>query len=283
MELCIGRRLDELLAENTLSYEEIFKIVTQLCTALSAAHDENILHRDLKPQNVIVDETLHVKLLDFGIAKVVGAEASATSQALGTVAYMAPEQFNAGAQDKRTDVWALGTLFFELLTGSTPFVGNTQPEVMRAIFEQRRMSLSSAADAFPIVFEDFFDACLAHRIDNRLASMQAFQERLVGLKSHVSMDGKLANKPTYVSGTREGTTNSNSTRNERRNVTIVHLRALFPLKSIPKSEQARATILRKYFRRSYADLAPINSRTVFQNSRRILGTRRRMNTALFKR
>lgn len=249
MELCIGRRLDELLAENTLSYEEIFKIATQLCTALSAAHDENILHRDLKPQNVIVDETLHVKLLDFGIAKVVGAEASATSQALGTVAYMAPEQFNAGAQDKRTDVWALGTLFFELLTGSTPFVGNTQPEVMRAIFEQRRMSLSSAADAFPIVFEDFFDACLAHRIDNRLASMQAFQEQLVGLKSHVSMDGKLANKPTYVSGTREGKTNSNSTRNERRNVTIVHLRALFPPEIDPEERASASDHIKEIFQK----------------------------------
>lgn len=226
MELCVGRRLDELITENALSYDSIFRITEQLSAALATAHNKNILHRDLKPQNVIIDDDLHVKLLDFGIAKIVGAEGSANSQALGTVAYMSPEQFTAGNQDQRADVWALGTLFFELLTGATPFSGKTQPEVMRAIFDQKRPSLREIGSELPEQFEQFFDSCLAYKMHDRLPTMREFHSALGGLRSAFPDVESLNGKPHYARAANGFTNTAHSSQNERRNVTILHFRAL---------------------------------------------------------
>lgn len=236
MELCAGKRLDELIAATALDYEAIFSTCLQLCDALEVAHANNILHRDLKPQNVIVGDDGTVKLLDFGIAKDVGTTASATSQALGTVAYMSPEQFKAASQDQRTDIWALGVLLFELLTGTTPFRGNSQAEIMRAIFSQQRPGLRSLGSELPESFERFFDRCLRHDVATRIADMKQLNTELSELRAQLAALHALQNKPEMRAAGSEHSTLGRSSRNERRQITILHFRTLLPGETDPEDQ-----------------------------------------------
>src|SRR5689334_9181769 len=162
MELLDGEPLDALLhRERRLDLLRTITIMNQLAGALGAAHSKGIVHRDLKPENVMLiaregrrellrqvndDSGLHVinerektfdfvKILDFGVAKVRDpdvAEGRVTQQGIvfGTPEYMAPETARIGAADPRTDIWALGVMFYEMLTGTVPFAGNTPVDVM---------------------------------------------------------------------------------------------------------------------------------------------------------
>jgi serine/threonine-protein kinase len=136
MELLEGETLASLLASNApCPLRLALDILTQIAAALDAAHDHQIVHRDLKPDNVFVaskggsrDGTaVHVKLLDFGIARIgdrsAGAVGTASGMVLGTPAYMSPEQCRGDRVDRRTDVYALGVVAFEMLTGQLPFRG----------------------------------------------------------------------------------------------------------------------------------------------------------------
>ncbi len=146
MELLEGGSLKELLAERSrLDLATTLAIATQICAALAAAHAVGVLHRDLKPANVHIGHDRHgdawVKLLDFGIAKLSDAEAAASGQPqhvtgegaiVGTPAYMSPEQATGDPVDARSDLYALGIILFELLTGRTPFVESTLGGYVRA-------------------------------------------------------------------------------------------------------------------------------------------------------
>ncbi|MEM6672913.1 MAG: serine/threonine-protein kinase [Planctomycetota bacterium] len=125
MELVDGASLRELMDAGTLTPEEALAIAPELCAALEYAHELGIVHRDVKPGNVLVDASGRVKLVDFGIAKLAGDEASTrlthTHQAMGTLRYMAPEQLDAPQSvDHRADIYALGILLYEMLTGVVP-------------------------------------------------------------------------------------------------------------------------------------------------------------------
>lgn len=131
---CEGKNLAELIQSNSLNLGQIVNIMLQLCDALSTAHNKGIYHRDLKPANVIVSDTMQVKLVDFGIAKIAGSDISQTGQIIGTFAYMSPEQFSGSMIDQRADIWSLGILLFELLSGQTPYRGDNAAEIMYQIF-----------------------------------------------------------------------------------------------------------------------------------------------------
>src|SRR5436190_3521012 len=140
MELVEGESLEELIARaGRVPVREALRIARQIADALEAAHDRGIVHRDLKPANVRVTSSGQVKVLDFGLAKVLGAGASAAPTltgtmtgrgtavgvVIGTAAYMSPEQARGVGIDRRTDVWAFGCVLYELLTGARPFAGAT--------------------------------------------------------------------------------------------------------------------------------------------------------------
>ena len=130
-ELIPGESLDEMLAAGPLSQKEVVHLGTQLCAGLSAAHDEGIIHRDLKPANIRVTPDTRVKILDFGLAKVLHtvadtdiemtASMTETQQVSGTLPYMAPEQLLNQELDARTDIWAAGCVLYEMATGRRPF------------------------------------------------------------------------------------------------------------------------------------------------------------------
>jgi len=126
MEYVEGVNLRQLLRTGELDVPRALAIVRQVCDALEFAHGEGIVHRDIKPENVLVDSKGRVKIADFGLAKIVGEEASGepitrTQQSMGTPQYMAPEQLTGSKSvDHRADIYSLGVVFYELLTGEVP-------------------------------------------------------------------------------------------------------------------------------------------------------------------
>ncbi len=121
-----------LLREGRLPLERMLHITRQLCSALEAAHSEHVVHRDLKPQNIMLGPNDHVYVSDFGLAKSLGAVNSMTQsgEMLGTPRYMAPEQVEAKSVDARTDIYALGLIFYEMVTGDVPFTAETTLQLM---------------------------------------------------------------------------------------------------------------------------------------------------------
>ena len=129
-----GETLKQRLSRGPLSVAEAVDIAAQLARAVAAAHDAHIIHRDIKSANVIVTRRGDVKLVDFGLAKLSGQTAlTRTGATVGTVAYMAPEQIAGVAADERSDVWALGVVLYEMLTGVLPFKADNDAAMLNAI------------------------------------------------------------------------------------------------------------------------------------------------------
>src|SRR3990172_1277552 len=152
MELIEGWKLSDLLARERLSISRATAMAVEILEGLSRAHEKGIVHRDLKPANLMVTEDGHVKIIDFGLAKLVERVTSVNDadsdahtkvkgdtqegQVLGTVAYMSPEQARGQTVDHRTDLFTFGIVFYEMLTGETPFQGSSAVETMSAIINQ---------------------------------------------------------------------------------------------------------------------------------------------------
>jgi serine/threonine protein kinase/tetratricopeptide (TPR) repeat protein len=147
MELLEGQTLREYINTRPRDFGQIVQLTTEVADALEAAHAKHIVHRDIKPANIFVTERGHAKLLDFGLASRVarGAGSGETStqrmltgpgSALGTIAYMSPEQARGEVVDARTDLWSLGVVLYEMVSGSRPFEGSTAAVVFDAILNK---------------------------------------------------------------------------------------------------------------------------------------------------
>ena len=158
MELVEGQTLSARLTEGALAAEQVLRYALQLADALGHAHERGVMHRDLKSANVMLTPEGRAKVLDFGLAKRLNredlAEATTLSQDLsqpgtivGTLAYMPPEQLRGEPADARSDVWALGVMFYEMATGERPFQGKTGFELSSAILNQAPAALPPAVPA----------------------------------------------------------------------------------------------------------------------------------------
>jgi serine/threonine-protein kinase len=133
MEWCEGRLLRKILDEGRISHDRAIRIAIAVLDALEYIHENGVVHRDLKPENIMVDEHDNIKLIDFGIAgdsaarRLTYANFTAT---MGTPNYIAPEQVKGKRGDGRTDIYAMGVILYEMLTGRTPFTGSSPMEVM---------------------------------------------------------------------------------------------------------------------------------------------------------
>jgi eukaryotic-like serine/threonine-protein kinase len=190
MEYVPGRTLKQLIAnDGPLSPERTARLTRQVADALDAAHRLGIVHRDLKPDNVMVIEDSELgdrcKVVDFGIAKAVGGDAgepglTKTGFVVGTPEFMSPEQLMGGAIDHRSDVYALGLLSFQCLTGSLPFDSSTPERAMtgRLIDAPQPLAAAMPSVAWPPALQGVFDRALARDPNDRVASAGAFAREL---------------------------------------------------------------------------------------------------------
>ena len=182
MELIDGRPLSDRLAEGRLPIREAVDIALQVGDALAAAHDAGVIHRDLKPQNIMLTEGGRAKVVDFGLSKIAdrpdgrhaetgrGDTLTADHALLGTVGYMAPEQVMALPVDGRADQFALGCILYEMLTGRRAFHRETAVQTMTSILEDDPPSIASARPDVPHVMMAMVSRCLAKRPDGRYGS-----------------------------------------------------------------------------------------------------------------
>ncbi len=180
MEYLEGEDLERTLRRRgQLPIEETIDYLLQTCEAVAEAHAANIVHRDLKPANLFLatrpnEDAPILKVLDFGISKILEPETDAithTSALMGTAYYMSPEQLTSAKKvDTRTDVWALGVIIYELLTGKRPFEAGTMPEVVAQILENTPTPLQSLRPDVPDELCDVVSGCL-RRMDERLPTV----------------------------------------------------------------------------------------------------------------
>lgn len=166
-----GETLKQRIARGPLPVAEAIDVAAQLTRAVAAAHEAGILHRDLKPANVILTTRGQVKLLDFGVAKLLGQTGlTRTGETLGTVAYMAPEQISGATADERTDVWALGVVLYEMLAGRPPFGGEHALAVINAIAHTEQAPLVQVRPEVPEQLAGIAGRAMEKAADRRYAS-----------------------------------------------------------------------------------------------------------------
>ena len=138
MELVEGDSLQTVIKrEKKLSWEQCIDFSVQICAALKHAHDVGVIHRDLKPANLILTSSQQLKLVDFGIAKIFGdGQQTVVGSLLGTLDYMAPEQLDSSSITVRTDLYAVGSLMYTMLTGRPPFRGKSAAQVIDLLKNQ---------------------------------------------------------------------------------------------------------------------------------------------------
>jgi serine/threonine-protein kinase len=168
MEYVDGPTLQQLLKEGPLPPDVVAIIGARVASALDHAHFSRIIHRDIKPANVMLTKTGEVKLMDFGIAKDEGMEAlTKEGIAIGTPSYMSPEQVTGAALDGRTDMFSLGVVMYECLTGVRPFTGATAGEVFARIRDGKAKPVSKVAPHVPPPLELVIRRCMKVKIDQR--------------------------------------------------------------------------------------------------------------------
>jgi serine/threonine protein kinase len=189
MELLEGRDLSDEILGRQVPLHEAVDLILQACTALAEAHSLGIIHRDIKPANLFLtrraDGVRLLKVLDFGIAKALDnvpddTSLTRTQDVIGSPMYMSPEQIRSSKNvDQRTDIWSLGVIFFEMLSGDTPFGGETSPAVLAAISADAPRELPKNI-ASPKL-EAFMARALAKRPQDRFENVAQFAEALAAL------------------------------------------------------------------------------------------------------
>jgi serine/threonine-protein kinase len=190
MELVSGRTLRDLLRERgRLEPAEAVSIMEPVLSALSAAHRAGLVHRDVKPENILLSDDGIVKVADFGLARAVESDPTATRTGLmmGTIAYCAPEQLSKGRADQRSDVYSAGVVFFELLTGSPPYRGDTAMNIAYQHVHSRVPAPSSRVKGIPSEIDELVIDATDSDPEARPPDASAFLAALGDLRQELAL------------------------------------------------------------------------------------------------
>jgi len=193
MELVDGQPLSRLVEPGGVALDRFLEIALPLAGAVAAAHARGIIHRDLKPQNIMIDGTGTLKILDFGLARILlplsqmlardeGSTATLDADFAGTIAYMSPEQLRGLAVDHRTDLFSLGVVLFEWATGRLPFGGKTGPEKIAGALKEEPMSAVDLNPRLPRSLDRILRHCLEKEPRYRMASARDLRDELETLR-----------------------------------------------------------------------------------------------------
>jgi tetratricopeptide (TPR) repeat protein len=180
MAYCEGRTLHDEMKAGALSVASVLMLARQIADGLAAAHRRGIVHRDIKPRNIIVTSEGIAKIVDFGIAKVAGSALTQTALTPGTVAYMSPEQTYGGVVDTRADVWALGAVLYEMLTGRRPFRADNDQALIYAIRHDAVVPVAELRPDAPPGLCAIVEQCLSKPAADRPDDAQALLVALDG-------------------------------------------------------------------------------------------------------
>jgi eukaryotic-like serine/threonine-protein kinase len=204
-ELIEGETLRQRLMRGRMQLSEAVDVAIQVASALAAAHEAGIIHRDIKPENIMLRPDGYVKVLDFGIAKLAEQEVPVTiptdealllvetnlGSIVGTVRYMSPEQAYGAQADKRTDVWSLGVVLYEMVTGHAPFTGETPGEAMHSILETEPLPLRSSIAQTPAELQQIIGKALRKDRKERYQSAHELLEALKNLRLKLEFKAEL--------------------------------------------------------------------------------------------
>ncbi len=188
MEYVRGETLQEKLSSGVIAVEETLSTAVEIARGLGAAHDAGIVHRDIKPGNLIVTDASVAKILDFGLAKVTDVSLSATGKRLGTVLYMSPEQARGEKVDARCDIWSMGVVLYEMLTGVRPFEAPYESAVFYAIINVDPVPPRQHVPEIPENLDKIVLKCLSKDASDRYSSASELADALL----EIGEDGMLA-------------------------------------------------------------------------------------------
>jgi serine/threonine protein kinase/tetratricopeptide (TPR) repeat protein len=175
MEFVEGHDLRRILTDNgKLPTERAVEIIRQVCLALDAAHSAGIIHRDLKPQNIMEEaKTGRILVMDFGLARTIGGDGmTQTGALLGTIEYMSPEQSMGKTLDQRSDIFAVGLIFYELLIGKTPYKADTAMASLLRRNQERAVPAAELDSSVPKALSDIVSKCLERDLEHRYQNVQ---------------------------------------------------------------------------------------------------------------
>lgn len=195
MEYVDGPDLKEYIHQNApLDLHEVIRIMDKILSAVALAHKHNVIHRDLKPQNILMDKRGNIKIADFGIAVALNqSSVTQTNSVMGSVHYMSPEQTRGGLVTKQSDIYSLGIILYELITGTVPFNGDTPVSIALKHAQEPIPSIRKKDHSVPQALENVVLKATAKDPRDRYATAQAMQADLDS-----SLDPERADEPVFV-------------------------------------------------------------------------------------
>ena len=180
MEMVEGQSLEKLLSSGSVPFPTACAWASQVAVGLNVAHRHNIIHGDIKPANILITKESRTKLTDFGMARLASHETADTSL-LGTPAYWCPEQIMGRPQDARSDIFSLGVVLYEMLTGVSPFAAESLQKVCNHVLSSTPLPASRTNPSIPTGLDEVLAACLAKDPRQRFETAEALAEQLFPL------------------------------------------------------------------------------------------------------
>jgi serine/threonine protein kinase len=199
MELVEGRSLKEFSSDKDLSIEQILELAIQICEGLNDAHEKGVTHRDIKPSNILVDSHDRAKIVDFGLASVVGTEhLTKTGSTLGTIGFMSPEQVQGEKIDHRSDLFSLGVVLYEMITKQNPFKRDSEAATLKAVSDDLPEPLARFKSGLPEGLQAIIDKTLEKDAKTRYQHADGMLSDLMRVKQSLEsgQSARSASSPT---------------------------------------------------------------------------------------